>query len=183
MPSSSSGARQRSSSTWNRSSAGFPSQASRRARHVCTASYWSGETTHPRAELAAEGRRAKARGLAPARAGPRPEPPRMFRFRPPPNPRPIRGGGDPGPAAKGLDGGRGAMGIETDRAAVDAAGIEVAEDEVGVGDCRLRPAEAVTRRPGLGARASRPDLERARLVGESDDAAAGAARPAGDPRA
>src|SRR5206468_3290341 len=61
-------------------------------------------------------------------------------------------GREPEPAAQGLDGGRGAIGIETDRAAVDAAGIEVAEDEVGVGDCRLRPAEAVTRRPRRRAR-------------------------------
>src|SRR2546426_6199181 len=54
MPSSSSGRRQRSSSSWNRSSAGFGSHTSRRARHVWTASYRSGETRHPNAENRSE---------------------------------------------------------------------------------------------------------------------------------
>src|SRR6266478_7012705 len=81
---------------------------------------------------------------------------------------------EPEPTAQALDGGRGPPGIEADQAAVGAAGIEVAEDKVGVGDGRLRPAEAVTCGPRLGAGAPGPDLERAGVVGVGDRAAAGA---------
>ena len=53
---------------------------------------------------------------------------------------------------------------------------EPPQDEVGVGHRRLRPAEAVAGRTGLGARADRADLHQAVAVEPGDRAAAGADR-------
>src|SRR3972149_4151968 len=72
-------------------------------------------------------------------------------------------------SAPGRGGGAGREG-----AAVDARGVEVAEDQVGVGHCRLGPTEPVARRARYCARAPRADAERARAVRVGDGAAAGA---------
>ena len=67
-----------------------------------------------------------------------------------------------------------AVGVENHLAAEKIVGIEPAEHDVGVGDGRFRAAAAITDRPGIGARALRPDLERTDVVSPGDAAAAGA---------
>src|SRR6185437_16728339 len=54
--------------------------------------------------------------------------------------------------------------------------IEIAEDEVGVGDGRRRAALAVAGGSGIGAGALRPDMQDAARVDAADRAAAGAQR-------
>jgi len=60
--------------------------------------------------------------------------------------------------------------------AVDPLRVQIAEDQVGVADGRLRSAETVARGAWLSPRAPRPDLQRSRGVDERDRAAAGADR-------
>ena len=64
--------------------------------------------------------------------------------------------------------------VERHRPAEEEAGVEVAQDDVGVGDRRLRPAQAVADRPRIGARRVGPDLEQSQRVDAGDGAAAGA---------
>ena len=70
---------------------------------------------------------------------------------------------------------RGARGgdIERLRAAEEIIRIEIAADEVGVGDGRPRAAAAVAGRARIGAGALRPDVEKAAAVDPGDRAAAG----------
>ena len=69
-----------------------------------------------------------------------------------------------------------ASAVEPHPAAEEVVGIQVAEDEVGVGHGRLDAAAAVAGRPGVGARRARPDLQHAGVVHPGDRAAAGADR-------
>ena len=80
------------------------------------------------------------------------------------------------PDALGQPRERGARGFDVHRdlAAREVVGVEVAEQQVGVGHRRLGPAEAVGGGPGLRARAPRPDLQQTDLVHLRDAAAAGA---------
>ncbi len=64
--------------------------------------------------------------------------------------------------------------VERHRPAEEEAGIEVAEDEIGIGDGRPLAAAAVAGRPGIGARGVGPDLEQTEGVDAGDRAAAGA---------
>jgi len=76
--------------------------------------------------------------------------------------------GEPGQgAARGRD-------VDRDGAAREVLGVQVAEDEIGVRDGRLRPAEGVACRARLRARAARPDFQETDLVDVRDGAAAGA---------
>ena len=67
-----------------------------------------------------------------------------------------------------------AVDVEGDLAAEEVARVEPAEHEVRVGDGRLGAAAAVADRPGIGARALRPDAQQAARVDPGDRAAAGA---------
>ena len=73
-----------------------------------------------------------------------------------------------------LDAAQGALGIELHRAAEEIVRIDPAEHHIGVGNGRLGAAAAIADRPGIGAGALRPDLERADVVEPRDAAAAGA---------
>ena len=73
-----------------------------------------------------------------------------------------------------LDAAPRAFGVELHRAAEEIVGIEPAEHDVGVGDGRLGAATAIADRPRIGARALRPDFQRADIVEPGDRAAAGA---------
>ena len=64
--------------------------------------------------------------------------------------------------------------VERHRPAEEVVGVEIAEDQVRVGDGRQRAAAAVARRPRARARGRRPDLEHADRVDPRDRAAAGA---------
>ena len=66
--------------------------------------------------------------------------------------------------------------IERLRAAEEIIRIEIAADEVGVGDGRPRAAAAVAGRARIGAGALRPDVEEAAAVDPGDRAAAGGDR-------
>src|SRR5262249_56307510 len=65
-------------------------------------------------------------------------------------------------------------GVDRDGTAREIVGVQVAEEQVGVGDGRLGSAEPVASRAGLRARAARPDLQETDLVHVRDRAAAGA---------
>ena len=73
-----------------------------------------------------------------------------------------------------LDRARRAVDVELDLAAEEVARVEPAQDDVGVGDRRLDAAPPVADRPGIGARAPRPDAEEPARVDPGDAAAAGA---------
>ena len=63
-------------------------------------------------------------------------------------------------------------GVELDVTGQRHVGAQVAEDEVGVGHRRLGAATAVARRSRVGARAARPDPQRAARVAPADGASA-----------
>ena len=71
-----------------------------------------------------------------------------------------------------LDGPSGGGLVEAHGAAGEPLRIEIAEDQVGVGDGRPRAATAVAGRPRLGARALRPNLNEPERVDLGDAAAA-----------
>jgi hypothetical protein len=54
--------------------------------------------------------------------------------------------------------------VDRDRAAREVLGVQVAEEQIGVGDGWLRAAQAVAGRAGLRAGAARPDLQEPDLV-------------------
>ena len=64
--------------------------------------------------------------------------------------------------------------MEPHLAAEEIVGVEVAEQQVGVGDRRRRASCAVAGRPGLGARAVGADAQQAERIDPGDAAAAGA---------
>ena len=66
------------------------------------------------------------------------------------------------------------LAIEREAAAGEAARVDAAQHEVGVGHRRRGAAAAVAGGPGFGAGALRPDLEALELVDRGDRAAAGA---------
>src|SRR5262249_58399221 len=66
-----------------------------------------------------------------------------------------------------------AFDVELDLTTEKTVGAEAPEDEVGIGDGGLAAAEPVAYRAGLGARAFRPNMQRAHF-GARDRAAAGA---------
>src|SRR2546422_7957337 len=70
----------------------------------------------------------------------------------------------------------GAAGVEADRASVRPLGVEIAEDEVGIGDSGFVAPEPVRGRARKRSGALRPDLERAGRIGPRDRAATGADR-------
>ena len=89
-------------------------------------------------------------------------------------------------AARGTDGvdaewlgdvlldGRGCpLWVEPHLAAEEIVGVEVAEQQVGIGDRRRRAACPVAGRPGIGARAVGTDAQQAQRVDPGDAAAAG----------
>ena len=63
--------------------------------------------------------------------------------------------------------------VEAHAAAQEPRAVEPAEDEIGVGDGRIRRRRGHSRRAGIGAGAARADLEPAARVAPSDRAAAG----------
>ena len=66
------------------------------------------------------------------------------------------------------------LGVELDGAAGEVHGIDLAERDVAVGDCRFRATAAVAGGAGLGTGAARSDLDARQRVDRGDRAAAGA---------
>ena len=73
-----------------------------------------------------------------------------------------------------LDGALGRLDVELHRAVEEALGVDPSEHEVGVGDDWIGRAFAIGRRPRIGARALRPDMDAAGRIAPGDRAAAGA---------
>src|SRR6516162_4356566 len=64
--------------------------------------------------------------------------------------------------------------VERHASAEKEIGVEIAEQQVGVGYSRFGPAKVVTRWTRIGTRAARADLHQTQLVDTGDRAAAGA---------
>src|SRR5947208_3285429 len=72
------------------------------------------------------------------------------------------------------EGGAGRLDVERHSAAEEVAGVQVAQDQVGVGDGWLRPTKAIARRARVRPGRVRADLEQAQGIHARDGAATGA---------